>query len=96
MSAFYSRYSDVVCQLYIRHPDATEFKTEPLRLNWEAAQRAVASFSDEEKLLLEYIYGNTFKTPTDALDLLEGAELKTVKKLIPAIRKQIAIERGLI
>lgn len=88
---FYFRYTDA---------DPTKF-TESSRLNWEASNRAVKRFTEQEIAILNKYYLTSYGNYEDLKVIKEFAEQNGIDpskawNIIKLANYEVAVERGLI
>lgn len=93
----YTDYVRHALRFYSRYLNRTQFNTEVDRLNWFACHNVIKTYSDRDKDILVYVYGE-FDTISDNVYAISN-KLKIHQNIIwdmtKEVERKVAIERGL-
>lgn len=97
MRTFYSEYVQHCMRFYARHPHP-KFRSEVDKQNWNACERALKEFTDEERDILLTIYRGVDTIPDNIRNLATSREIKqdSVWNLLNKLERRIAKTRGLL
>lgn len=93
----YTEYVRHAMRFYARYPNNTHFKNRVDELNWKACHRAIGGFSNRDKDILVYVYGE-FDTTSDNVYAMANKyhiHQNTIWDMMKDLERKIAIERGL-
>ena len=94
---FYTDYVRHAMRFYSRHLNRTHFRNEVDKLNWSACHRVIESYSNLERDILVYVYGE-FDTMGDnvyAMAQKYSLDQNNIWNLMDVFERAVAKERGL-
>ena len=93
----YSDYIRHIMRFYSRYMNKKSFKTEVDKVNWCACHTVVETYSDKDKDILIYIYGE-FDTISDNVYAMANKyhiHQNIIWDMMKEFERKVAIERGL-
>lgn len=95
--AFYSDFANHCLRFYTRHKDPV-FHNEVDKRNWEVCEEVLSKYPDREREILTFVYyeGDTIADNVYKIALAKGVAQDSVWKLVNALEREIALQRGLI
>lgn len=94
----YTDYVRHAIRFYSRYLNKNRFKNDVDKLNWSACHTAIADYSDRDKDILVYVYGE-FDTLADNVYAMANKyhiHQNIIWDMMKDFEREVAIERGLI
>lgn len=97
MRTYYSEYIRHCMRFYARHPHP-KFHSDADKLNWNACDSAMRSFTDSEKDILMTVYreGDTIPDNIYKVSVNRNIKQDSVWKLVNELERKVAKRRNLI
>ena len=93
----YTKYIKHALRFYSRYLDRTKFKNDVDKANWFACHNVLNTYSDRDKDILVYVYGEFDTTADNVYAMANKYQIhqNIIWDMMRELERKVAIERGL-